>query len=73
MDVSNKGTHFIAATFPAINHWFGVAEISDEFSRIYIFITIFVNNYIQSSIILIFQMSKNQTKYLEFTFLKILF
>ena len=38
------GTHFFTAAFPAINHWFGlVAETGDEFSMIYIFITIFIN------------------------------
>ena len=32
--------------FQAINHWFGVAviETGDEFSIIYVFITIFANN-----------------------------
>ena len=38
--------HFIVAVFPAINRWFeeAVAETSDEFSIIYIFITLFVSN-----------------------------
>ena len=39
-------THFLTAVFPAINHWFeeDAVEIGDEFSMIYIFITLFVNN-----------------------------
>ena len=39
-------THFLTAVFPAINHWFeeAVVETGDEFSIIYIFMTLFVNN-----------------------------
>ena len=38
--------HFFTAVFPAINHWFeeAVVETGDEFSIIYIFITLSVNN-----------------------------
>ena len=38
-------THFFTTVFPTINHWFeeAVVEIGDEFSIIYIFITLFVN------------------------------
>ena len=38
-------THLFTAVFPALNHWFNetVVENGDEFSIIYIFITLFVN------------------------------
>ena len=45
MDVSSKWTHFFTVAFPVINHWFGLTSGEcDEFSIIYVFITIFVNN-----------------------------
>ena len=39
-------THYFTAVFPAINRWFEevVGETGNEFSTIYIFITLFVNN-----------------------------
>ena len=39
-------THYFTAVFPAINRWFEefVAETGNEFSIIYIFKTLFVNN-----------------------------
>ena len=38
-------THFFTTVFPTINHWFEEAVVGtgDEFSIIYIFITLFVN------------------------------
>ena len=71
----------INIVFQAINHWFGVAviETGDEFSMIYVFITIFVNN-IYSNIfafhckkISVFQICKNEPRYLKFMILKIYF
>ena len=39
-------SHFFAAVFPTISHWFkkAVVETAAGFSIIYIFITLFVNN-----------------------------
>ena len=44
-------THFFTTVLPAINRWFeeAVVETGDEFSLIYIIITLFVNN-VQSSV-----------------------
>ena len=39
-------THFFTSVFPAINHWLEVnfVETGVEFSKIYIYVHIFVNN-----------------------------
>ena len=39
-------THLFTSVFPAINHWLEVnfVETGDEFSKIYIYVNIFVNN-----------------------------
>ena len=38
-------THFFTKVFPTINHWFEEAVVAtgDEFSIIYVFVTLFVN------------------------------
>ena len=66
--------HFFTAVFPPMDHCFeeSAIETGDEFSTIYIFMTLFVNNvYFKVSIMFLISLFivKKKTSYLEIIFL----